>query len=260
MSTNPQRAPDPNAPDSSPEAERAEQAGTRTLARGLAIVNYVAAAGRPVSRTEIADGLRVAPNVISRDLATLTEWRLLEATGRAHQTKRWWLGPRSTEWAQDYAGPIARVAITTMRQLADTFGLTCTLSQARGEQCAALTSAEPTNTDRYVPYPASARHPLDDCAPGRAMLSGSDLRGGGNRYEHELNHGYAVTIHDGQIMWVATAIHRAPQESPVASIGMIGYLADMAGSTTADEASTVDEIAAALETASSDIARRLTEG
>ena len=138
---------------------------SQTLGRGLRVLELLADApdGRTVS--DLAADLGVGRTVVYRLLATLEEYGLVrrDTEGRARLA----LGVLRLARA---VHPLLRAAaLPELRRLAETVGLTASLSILEGSEVLAVAVVEPSWTDFHVAYREGTRHPRERGAAGRAI-------------------------------------------------------------------------------------------
>jgi DNA-binding IclR family transcriptional regulator len=141
---------------------------SQTLDRGIRLLEVLA--GAPAGRTvsELAADLGVGRTVVYRLLATLEEHRLVRRD--AHGRVLLALGVLGL--ARTVHPLLRAAALPMLRGLAETLGLTASLSVLEGEEVLAVAVVEPSWTDFHVAYREGTRHPRTQGAAGRAI--GSD--------------------------------------------------------------------------------------
>ncbi len=138
---------------------------SQTLARGLRVLELLADApdGRTVA--ELAESLNVGRTVAYRLLATLEEPGLVrrDADGRAR------IGLGMLRLARAVHPLLRAAAVPELRHLAESAGLTASLSILDGAEVLAVAVVEPTWTEFHVAYREGSRHPRERGAAGRAI-------------------------------------------------------------------------------------------
>ncbi|WP_353507701.1 helix-turn-helix domain-containing protein [Intrasporangium sp.] len=154
----------------SPVSERRARESSKTLDRGIQLLELLARPGRAsgLTITELAAELGVGRPVVYRLVTALEAHHLV--TRRPGGRVRLGLGVSRLAAA---VTPLVRSeARPILQELADSVGATAHLTVSEGEEALALVVVEPTWTDFHVAYRSGARHPLDRGAAGRAILGG----------------------------------------------------------------------------------------
>lgn len=140
---------------------------SRTLDRGLRLLELLAEAPDGRTVTELSAALGVGRTVIYRLLATLEAHRMVR---RDHDGRvRLSLGVLGL--ASSVHPVLRAAALPTLRTLAERVGLTAALSMVEGSEVLAVAVAEPSWTDMHVAYREGTRHPRQTGAAGRAIGS-----------------------------------------------------------------------------------------
>lgn len=137
---------------------------SQTLARGIRMLEVLAAADGPVSITELSTALGVHRSIAYRILRTLEDFRLVSRGPRGVQ-----LGPGLAELARGVARNLQAAALPHLTAVANDLGVTAYLSTLDGRDCVALVSVEPRHQRATIAYKPGARHPLTSGADGVAI-------------------------------------------------------------------------------------------
>ena len=141
---------------------------SRTLDRGLRLLELLAARDQGQTVTDLAEALDVARPVVYRLLATLEDHGLAAVDG----TGRYRLGFGLTRLSGRLLPVLRAAAEPHLRVLADDVGATAHLTVADGDDGVAVAVVEPSATSFHVAYRTGSRHPLDRGAAGKAILGG----------------------------------------------------------------------------------------
>ncbi len=142
---------------------------SQTLDRGLAILQLLASPERAggLTITELAAELGVGRAVVYRLVATL-DVRDFVSRGQDGRVR---LGLGLPRLSMAVRPMLVGAATPVLRELADRSGATAHLTIVEGTEALALAVVEPSWTDFHVGYRVGSRHPLDQGAAGRAILS-----------------------------------------------------------------------------------------
>ncbi|HYW91361.1 MAG TPA: IclR family transcriptional regulator [Gammaproteobacteria bacterium] len=160
--------------DSSEGDRKPRAKASKTLDRGLSVLDALAAAPGGLSMTAIAAQLGIHRTSAYRLLGTLCERRLasVSADGRYH------LGVRLLELAASVAADLRSLAVPELSELANDVGATAFLAVLDGTDAVAVSVIEPRRTRMHVAYRVGSRHPADIGADGLAILAGRPWREG----------------------------------------------------------------------------------
>ncbi|MER7922330.1 helix-turn-helix domain-containing protein [Streptomyces sp. NPDC096057] len=155
----------PTSPAKEDEPPNSRNVGSKTLARGLRALEYVAGSEAGVTVQELAAELQVHRTIAYRVVSTLEDFKLVfkDPEGRyragaglsalAHQVQR---GLRET--LEPY-----------LRELARELQATVSLLVAEGDEAVAISVVEPPNSRYHLAFRTGSRHPLDRGAAGHAL-------------------------------------------------------------------------------------------
>ncbi len=154
--------------DSSDDDRAVRANASKTLDRGLSVLDTLAAARDGLNISAIAACLGIHRTSAYRLLGTLRERRLVSvsADGRYH------LGVRLLELAANVAADLRSLAVPELGRLANAIGATAFLAVLDGADAVAVSVIEPRRTRLHVAYRVGSRHPADLGADGLAILAG----------------------------------------------------------------------------------------
>jgi DNA-binding IclR family transcriptional regulator len=141
---------------------------SQTLDRGLACLDFVAAADRAVSVDEAASALGLHRSIVYRLLRTLERRRLVERGADGDYVA----GPYLAVLSRSVRRSLRAAAAPLLANLAEELQMTSFLVVADGDDAVTIDSVEPTSLNAHVAYRPGTRHPLDRGAPGLALLAG----------------------------------------------------------------------------------------
>ncbi len=141
---------------------------SQTLDRGLACLDFVAAADRAVSVDAIASALTLHRSIVYRLLRTLERRRLIERDAEGDYSP----GPYLAVLSRTVRRSLRAAAAPVLANLAEDMQMTAFLVVADGDEAVTIDSVEPSSLDAHVAYRPGARHPIDRGAPGLALLAG----------------------------------------------------------------------------------------
>jgi DNA-binding IclR family transcriptional regulator len=146
----------------------AKSVGSKTLDRGLRVLEALRKEPEGLTVSELAAALGVHRAAIYRLLSTLGAHRLIRRT----QHDRYALGMGLIELAGGVASSLQSVALPELRRLADETKTTAHLTVIDGTDALPILVVEPRNTNMHVSYRVGLRFPADLAASGIAILSG----------------------------------------------------------------------------------------
>lgn len=146
---------------------------SKTLDRGLRVLEVLAAHPHGLTATELAAEVGANRTVVYRLASTLEQHGL----ARRDAAGRLYLGLAVLDLVRGLQPVLREIATPVLRALADELGATAHLTVADGGEALAVAVVEPSWTDFHVAYRVGARHPLDQGAAGRAILLGRALAG-----------------------------------------------------------------------------------
>jgi DNA-binding IclR family transcriptional regulator len=193
--------------------------GSKTLDRGLRILEALRKEPEGLTVSELAEALGVHRAAIYRLLITLGAHRLVRRTPH----DRYALGMGLIELAGGVASSLQSVALPKLRRLADETRATAHLTVLDGTDAVPILVVEPRNTNMHVSYRAGLRFPADLAASGIAILSGRPPEPSESKEVTEARErGYAMT--SGRLERVAVGISapiKPDNRSAEASVGVV---------------------------------------
>ena len=149
-------------------------APSQTLDRGLACLEFVAAADRAVSVDDTAEALGLHRSIVYRLMRTLERRRLVERDRDGDYSAGTYLAVLSRSVRRTLRTAAAPVLAT----LAEDLQMTAFLVVADGDEAVTIDSVEPTSLNAHVAYRPGTRHQIDRGAPGIALLAGQQVAAG----------------------------------------------------------------------------------
>jgi DNA-binding IclR family transcriptional regulator len=149
-----------------------EAVGSQTLDRGLTALKNIAAAERPMSVQEVADGLGVHRSVAYRLVRTLLLHGLLELDHRGLYSA----GLELATLARSVRRSLQVTALPELSDVASDLGITAFLVVPDGAEAVTLSVVEPRLSQVHVVRRPGTRHRIDRGAPGLAILAGAPPR------------------------------------------------------------------------------------
>ncbi|MEP7045751.1 MAG: helix-turn-helix domain-containing protein [Ilumatobacteraceae bacterium] len=165
-------------------------APSQTLDRGLACLDFVATADRPVSVDATAIALDLHRSIVYRLLRTLEGRRLVERDADGCYTA----GPYLAVLSRSVRRSLRSAAAPVLGGLAEELQMTAFLVVADGDDAVTIESVEPTSLDAHIAYRPGTRHAIDRGAPGLALLAGRPaVRGERREIGRARSAGYAAS-------------------------------------------------------------------
>jgi len=145
---------------------------SQTLSRGLHALEFIALADAAPSIEGVAEHLGVHRSVAYRIVRTLEDHHLVDrdAAGACQP------GVRLAALGRFARPTLQSIALQELAQLANDLALTCFLVVRDGDEALTLESLEPTTSQFHITYKPGIRHPIDQGAPGIAILAGDPHR------------------------------------------------------------------------------------
>lgn len=152
----------------------------QTLDRGLQALEFISESNDGVTVTLIADHLGVHRTIAHRIVATLREHHFVTRT----HSGTFRLGVSAAALSRKFAPQLLQAGRPVLRGLADATGLTSFLSVGEEDECVVVLVEEASSRGGglRVSYQEGTRHPMNQGAPGLAILanrppSWDDLQG-----------------------------------------------------------------------------------
>jgi DNA-binding IclR family transcriptional regulator len=199
--------------------------GSQTLARGLTVLQVVAASRLGLTVQQVADHIGVHRTIAYRLLSTLAQFRLV-AKG---EDGRYRSAAGLAVLGASFDNNVRQLSLPTLRGLADELGTTVSLLVAEGDQQVAIAVIVPNNVFYQLSFHEGSRYPLDRGAAGIALLASMALRPG----ERDLvpqtrQQGWVIT--HGEVepntYGLAVPVRRRPP-SPPTCINLISHREDV---------------------------------
>ena len=199
--------------------------GAQTLARGLTVLQAVAATPMGITVQQAADHVGVHRTIAHRLLSTLAQVRFVTKGEDGRYRSAAALAVLGASFDNNVRGLCA----PTLRGLADELGTTVSLLVAEGEQQVAVAVIVPTHVSYQLSFHEGSRYPLDRGAAGVALLAALPPRAGERDLVPETRkRGWVIT--HGEIepntFGLAVPVRRRPP-SPPTCINLISHREDV---------------------------------
>lgn len=200
-------------------------AGSQTLARGLTVLQLIAASPEGLTVQKVAERVGVHRTIAYRLLSTLAQFRLVTRDEDGCYRS----GAGLAVLGASFDNNVRQISLPTLRALADELQATVSLLVAEGEEQVAIAVIVPTHVSYQLSFREGSRYPLDRGAAGIALLASRPPRPG----ERELvavarERGYAIT--HGEIepntYGLAVPVQR-PDASPPTCINLVSHREDV---------------------------------
>jgi DNA-binding IclR family transcriptional regulator len=142
-------------------------APSQTLDRGLACLDFVAAADHAVSVDVTAEALGLHRSIVYRLLRTLELRRLVERDPDGDFLP----GPYLAVLSRSVRRSLRAAAAPVVVNLAEELQMTAFVVVADGDDAVTVDSVEPRSLNAHVAYRPGTRHAIDRGAPGLALLA-----------------------------------------------------------------------------------------
>ncbi len=139
---------------------------SQTLHRGVRILEHLAAVGDPQPVMDIARALDLHRSITYRLLRTLEGHQLVERDLAGH----FGLGLGLVALGRGVRNTLQTAALPALNALVTELGMTAFLVVRAGAEAVTVTSVEPQHSTAHVVYRPGTRHPVDQGAPGLALL------------------------------------------------------------------------------------------
>lgn len=148
--------------------------GSQTLARGLTVLQAVAAAPSGITVQEAAQYVGVHRTIAYRLLSTLAQFRFITKGDDGRYRSAAALAVLGASFDHN----VRQLSVPTLRVLADELGTTVSLLVAEGDQQVAIAVIVPTLVSYQLSFHEGSRYPLDRGAAGVALLASMPPRPG----------------------------------------------------------------------------------
>ena len=139
---------------------------SQTLHRGVRILEHLAAVGSPQPVMDIAQALDLHRSITYRLLRTLEGHQLVERDLAGH----FGLGLGLVALARGVRNTLQTAALPALNALVTELSMTAFLVVRAGDEAVTVTTVEPQHSTAHVVYRPGTRHPVDQGAPGLALL------------------------------------------------------------------------------------------
>jgi DNA-binding IclR family transcriptional regulator len=139
---------------------------SQTLDRGLRILEHLAAAGVPQPIMDIAAAVGLHRSITYRLLRTLEDHQLVERD----PTGRFGLGIGTVALARGVRTTLQSAVLPELTALVESLRMTAFMVVRSGDEAVTVVSIEPQQSAVHVTYRPGTRHPVDQGAPGLALL------------------------------------------------------------------------------------------
>lgn len=179
----------PETPVAPPTASR--NVGSQTLARGLRVLQFVAANPLGATIQDVSAELGVHRTIAYRILSTLDDFKLVTRSSDG----RYRAGAGLTALAQGVTSGLREIAEPVLRDLARDVTATVSLLIDEGDEAVAVLVVEPPHTSYRLTFQTGSRHPIDRGAAGIALLAGRPASiGEPEAVSLARGRGYALTM------------------------------------------------------------------
>lgn len=151
------------------EAPLSERATSQTLARGLRILEVLAATPEALSISKLALMLGLSRPIVYRLLYTLDDFHLVRRDAKGNYE----LGSGVSRLARGFSSSLQRAAAPELIALAEACTATAMLIAPDGDHAFVLASVEPKNAAFHVAFKPGSRDPINRGAGGLAILAGA---------------------------------------------------------------------------------------
>ena len=148
--------------------------GSQTLARGLTVLQAVAASPVGITVQEAAEYVGVHRTIAYRLLSTLAQFRFISKG----EDGRYRSAATLAVLGASFDNNLRQLSLPTLRALADGLGTTVSLLVAEGDQQVAIAVIVPTLVSYQLSFHEGSRYPLDRGAAGVALLASMPPRAG----------------------------------------------------------------------------------
>lgn len=151
-------------------SEEKIDAGSQTLARGLAAIEIIGASDEPLSVAQLCVKLNIHRSMAYRLVKTLEQYGFVERDLSGGLV----LGTKMATLARGVAKSLQSAAAPELEAIAELLQMTAMLVTFDGESAVTLSTAEPQRAGTTVARKPGSRHSIDKGAPGRVLRSQVD--------------------------------------------------------------------------------------
>ena len=199
--------------------------GSQTLARGLTVLQAVAAAPMGITVQEAAQYVGVHRTIAYRLLSTLAQFRFISRG----EDGRYRSAAALAVLGASFDRNVRQLSLPTLRALADELGTTVSLLIAEGDQQVAIAVIVPSRVSYQLSFHEGSRYPLDRGAAGVALLASMPPRPGERDLVPETrNRGWVITHGEIEPNTYGLAVPvRRRRPSPPTCINLISHREDV---------------------------------
>jgi DNA-binding IclR family transcriptional regulator len=199
--------------------------GSQTLARGLTVLQAVAASPMGITVQEAAQYVGVHRTIAYRLLSTLAQFRFISRGDDG----RYRSAAALAVLGASFDNNVRQLSVPTLRALADELGTTVSLLVAEGDQQVAIAVIVPTLVSYQLSFHEGSRYPLDRGAAGVALLASMPPRPGERDLVPETRtRGWAITHGEIEPNTYGLAVPvRRRRPSPPTCINLISHREDV---------------------------------
>jgi DNA-binding IclR family transcriptional regulator len=199
--------------------------GSQTLARGLTVLQAVAASETGITVQEAAQHVGVHRTIAYRLLSTLAQFRFITKG----EDGRYRSAAALAVLGASFDNNIRQLSLATLRALADELGTTVSLLVAEGDQQVAVAVIVPTRVSYQLSFHEGSRYPLSRGAAGVALLASMPPRPGERDLVPETRQrGWVITHGEIEPNTYGLAVPvRRRRPSPPTCINLISHREDV---------------------------------
>jgi DNA-binding IclR family transcriptional regulator len=199
--------------------------GSQTLARGLTVLQAVAASPTGITVQAAAQYVGVHRTIAYRLLATLAQFRFISRG----EDGRYRSAAALAVLGASFDNNVRQLSVPTLRALADELGTTVSLLVAEGDQQVAIAVIVPTLVSYQLSFHEGSRYPLDRGAAGVALLASMPPRPGERDLVPETRkRGWVITHGEIEPNTYGLAVPvRRRRPSPPTCINLISHRKDV---------------------------------
>jgi DNA-binding IclR family transcriptional regulator len=207
------------------KAETSAGPGAQTLARGLTVLQAVAAAPTGITVQEAAQHVGVHRTIAYRLLSTLAQFRFITKG----EDGRYRSAAALAVLGASFDNNVRQLSAPTLRALADELATTVSLLVAEGDQQVAIAVIVPTLVSYQLSFHEGSRYPLNRGAAGVALLASMPpRRGERDLVSQTRQRGWVITYGEIEPNTYGLAVPvRRRRPSPPTCINLISHREDV---------------------------------